>query len=683
MRLKYLTPLLILHVVFLSTVVFSQTAATQSPVMKKNFIDKSNMDLSVKPGDNFFLYANGNWIKKNPVPASRTRWGSFDELRLENSKRISSLLEDASHATNPDRKTQIIGDFYYSGMDSNTIEEKGATPIKPMLKEIDEAKDMNDILHEIATMRVNGYGSAGFRIGVSADRKNVTQYIPSIGQGGTNLPDRDYYLKDDARSVKIRDAYKENIQTLFSLLGHDEATAKAKSDVVMRMETTLAQAQYARVDMRDPYKTYNKFSVKDLSTITPDINWSDFLKDMKIIGADSVVINNPGFFKIFDSMLVAAPVNDWKTYLSWEVIQSAAPNLSSPFVQAAFELNKVLTGQKEQTPRWQRMSGLIDGSLGDMIGELYVDKYFKPEAKQYMIDLVTNMQNTFADRIKHLDWMSDETKKKALEKLEAFTKKIAYPDKWKDYDGVIIDKNDYMSNVRSVSVWAYNYMVNRMGQPVDRTVWGMTPPTINAQYSPTNNDITFPAGILQSPFFDFGADDAVNYGGIAAVIGHEMTHGFDDQGRRYDAIGNLQDWWQKTDEKNFTERADKVASEYDAFTVLDTIHVNGKLTLGENLADLGGLNIAYEAFSKTKEFKDGKKIGGFTPQQRFFLSWAQVWRNNTLPETTAQLIKTDPHSPGMYRTNAPVSNIDEWYSAFNVKKGDAMFVPKDERIHIW
>ncbi|MEO8109740.1 MAG: M13 family metallopeptidase [Ginsengibacter sp.] len=683
MRLKYLTPLLILNLVLFSTIVFSQTAAKHSPLIKKNYIDKSNMDLSVKPGDNFFQYANGNWIKNNPVPASRTRWGSFDELRLENSKRLSSLLDDASHATNPDRTTQIIGDFYYSGMDSNTIEQKGATPIKPILNEIEEAKNVSDILHEIATMRINGYGSAGFRISVSADRKNVTQYVASIGQGGTNLPDRDYYLKDDARSVKIRDAYKENIQTLFTLLGDDAAAAKAKSDVVMKMETTLAKAQYARVAMRDPYKTYNKYSVKDLSTITPGINWSDLLKDMKIMGADSVVVNNPGFFKTFDSMLVAAPVNDWKTYLSWEVIHSAAPNLSSPFVQAAFDLNKVLTGQKEQTPRWQRMSGLIDGTLGDMIGQLYVDKYFKPEAKQYMVDLVNNMQNTFGNRIKNLDWMSDETKKKALEKLDAFTKKIAYPDKWKDYDGVIINKNDYMSNLHSVSVWAYNYMVNHMGQPVDRTQWGMTPPTINAQYSPTDNDITFPAGILQSPFFDFAADDAINYGGIAAVIGHEMTHGFDDQGRQYDANGNLKDWWQKTDEKNFKERVDKVANEYDAFTVLDTIHLNGKLTLGENLADLGGLNIAYEAFTKTKEFKEGTKIDGFTPQQRFFLSWAQVWRNNTLPETVAQLVKTDPHSPGMYRTNAPVSNMDAWYSAFNIKKGDAMFVPKDERIHIW
>ena len=674
---------LVVTFIFMSTIAFPQTGSKKPLSLKTNYIDRQNMDLSVKPGDNFFLYANGNWIKNNPVPASRVRWGSFDELRQENSKRLSGLLEEASHASDPDRKTQIIGDFYYSGMDSLTLEKNGYEPIKPILKEINELKNIQDVLHEMATMKVNGYGGAGFRVAVSPDRKNVLAYIPSIGQGGTNLPDRDYYLKDDARSVKIRNAYDQNIQTLFSLVGENANAAKENAQAIMKMETIFAKAQYPRVEMRDPYKTYNKFSVKDLTAMTPNINWATLLEDMKIHGADSVVVNNPGFLKIFDSLLVALPLKDWKTYLSWEVINTAAPNLSSPFVNADFEMNKVLTGQKEQTPRWQKMSGLIDRTLGDMIGQLYVDKYFKPEAKEYMVNLVTNMQNTFAERIRRLDWMSEDTRKKALEKLDAFTKKIAYPDKWKDYDGVVINRNDFLGNIHSCSVWAYNYMVNHMGQPVDKTDWGMTPPTINAQYSPTNNDITFPAGILQFPFFDFGADDAVNYGGIAAVIGHEMTHGFDDQGRQFDANGNLKDWWQKTDEENFKKRADMVAKKYDAYTVLDTIHINGRLTLGENLADLGGLNIAYEAFKKTKEFKEGKKIDGFTPQQRFFLSWAQVWRNNTLPETEAQLIKTDPHSPGMYRTIAPVSNMDEWYAAFNVKEGDKMFVPKGERIHIW
>ncbi len=641
------------------------------------------MDLSVKPGDNFFLYANGNWRKNNPVPASRTRWGSFDELREENSKRLSSLLEEASKSTGRDRNTQIIGDFYASGMDSVAIEQKGYDPIKATLEEIDKINGIPGILSEIASMRINGYGGAAFGVFVGADRKNVFVNIPSIGQGGTTLPDRDYYLKDDARSVKIRDAYVQNLKAMFGLVGEDADAANADAGAVMKIETKLAEAQMPRVEMRDPYKTYNKFSLAGLSATTPNIDWAKQMEDMQIKGADSVVVNNPAFLKTLDSMLTTVPLTDWKSYLRWNVIRSAAPNLSSPFVKADFEFNKVLTGQKEPTPRWQRMSGLIDRTLGDMIGQLYVDKYFKPEAKAYMVDLVTNMQNTFADRIKKLDWMSEETKTKALQKLEAFTKKIAYPDKWKNYEGLVISKDDFLGNVHNVSVWAYDYMTNRMGKPVDRTEWGMTPPTINAQYSPTNNDITFPAGILQSPFFDFGADDAVNYGGIAAVIGHEMTHGFDDQGRQFDANGNLKDWWQKEDGDKFKDKADAVAKQYDALTVLDTIHINGRLTLGENLADLGGLNIAYEAFTKTKQFKEGKKIDGFTPTQRFFLSWAQVWRNNTLPETEAQLIKTDPHSPGMYRTNAIVANMDQWYDAFDVKAGDKMYRPKDQRVHVW
>lgn len=641
------------------------------------------MDLSIKPGDNFYLYANGNWIKNNPVPASRVRWGNFDELRQENSKRLSSLLEDASQNTSRDRKTQIIGDFYYSGMDSATIEKKGYDPIKPDLKAIDDLKSVSDVLKEMALLRIDGGGGIGFRIFVGPDKKNVLEYIPSLGQGGTSLPDRDYYLKDDPRSVNIRNAYSKNIKTLFSLTGEDESSATKDAATILKMETTLAGAQYSRVQMRDPYKTYNKFSVKDLSTTTPNIDWATVLSDFQIKGADSVVVNNPSFFKTFDSLLTTVSLDEWKTYMRWNIIRNAAPYLSSPFVNADFELSKVMTGQKQPTPRYERVSGLIDGQLGDLLGQLYVDKYFKPAAKTYMVNMVDNIENTFADRIKHLDWMSEETKQKALEKLTAITKKIAYPDKWKDYNGMVITKDDFLENVHNAREWSYNYMVSHMGKPVDKTDWGMTPPTINAQYSPTNNDITFPAGILQFPFFDFGADDAVNYGGIAAVIGHEMTHGFDDQGRQFDANGNLKDWWQKVDEDSFKLRANEVAKQFDAFTVLDTIHLNGRLTLGENLADLGGLNIAYAAFTKTKEFKEGKKIGGFTPQQRFFLSWAQVWRSNTLPETEAQLTKTDPHSPGMYRTNAPLMNMDAWYSAFNVKPGDKMYKPENERIKVW
>ncbi|MGI8636609.1 MAG: M13 family metallopeptidase, partial [Segetibacter sp.] len=410
------------------------------------------------------------------------------------------------------------------------------------------------------------------------------------------------------------------------------ATASASADAVMRIETALAKAQYSRVEQRDPYKTYNKFAVKDLNATTPDMNWNNLFKVMKVNAGDSVLVDNPAFFKTADLLVGVLPLSDWKSYLRWSVLKSSVPYLTTPFVDANFKFSQVLSGQKEQTPRWQRVAGLVDGSLGEMLGQLYVERYFKPEAKERMQSLVSNLQTSFEDRIKRLDWMSEATKKRGIEKLHAFTKKIAYPDKWLEYEGVTITKNDFIDNVRRANVWEYNDMVNRMSKPVDRTRWGMTPPTINAYYSPVNNEIVFPAAILQFPFFDFGADDAINYGGIGAVIGHEMTHGFDDQGRQYAATGKLEDWWTKEDADKFKTRADQVVNLYGGFTVLDTLHLNGRLTLGENLADLGGLSMAYEAFIKTKQFKDGQKIDGFTPAQRFFLSWAQIWRSNTLPE---------------------------------------------------
>jgi putative endopeptidase len=451
----------------------------------------------------------------------------------------------------------------------------------------------------------------------------------------------------------------------------------------LRIETALAKAQMSRVEMRDPYKTYNKYGIKEFNSTTPSIDWNWMLGQFGLQGADSMIVTNPAFFKSMDILLTALPLEDWKTYVKWHLLNSSADYLSSAFVKEDFAFTKVLTGQKEQTPRWQRVSGLIDGSLGDLLGQLYVNKYFKPEAKKRMLDLVNNLQQTFAGRIRQLDWMSDETKTKALEKLNAFTKKIAYPDTWRDYKEITIARNDYLGNARRVSQWMYNDMITRYGKPVDKTRWSMTPPTINAYYNPSNNEIVFPAGILQYPFFDFGADDAVNYGGIGAVIGHEMTHGFDDQGSQFAADGNLKNWWSKVDAEKFKERTALVVDQYNGYTVLDTIHVNGKLTLGENLADLGGLNMAYAAFMNTDQYKKGKTIDGFTPTQRFFLNWAQVWRNNALPETQAQLILTDPHSPGMHRANGPLVNMDAWYQAFNVQPGDKMYRAPEKRIHIW
>lgn len=647
------------------------------------YIDTTNMDFSVKPGDNFYQYANGNWMKNNAIPASKTRWGSFDVLREEASGAMRSLLEDAAKNSGKDRIQQMTGDFYASGMDSAAIEQLGYTPIKAELVRLSELNSLNQVIDEIATLRTRGIATPLFGFFIGQDAKKVTEYIPQFGQGGTTLPDRDYYLKNDPRFQKIRTEYLAFITDMFVLTGLDKATAQQHATTILALETTIANAQMSRVEMRDPQKLYNKFFVDDFSKSTPHLNWRNLMVKMGVVHPDSIIVSSPAFLRFADSLLSATPVSTWKTYLQWYVIKNSANYLSNDFVQRNFQFNKVLSGQKEIAPRWQRMSTVLDNTLGDLLGQLYVNRYFNPAAKQRMIQLVDNLQKTFEERIQGLDWMSNETKKRALLKLAAFGKKIAYTDKWKTYDGLNITRNNLLENVRRAAVWSYNDRLNRLGKPVDKTEWNFTPPTVNASYNPAKNEITFPAGILQFPFFDFGADDAVNYGGIAAVIGHEMTHGFDDQGRQFDADGNLKDWWTEADAKLFKEKADKVVALYNGFTILDTIHLNGKLTLGENIADLGGLNMAYAAFKKTPQGKSDKKIDGYTADQRFFLGWAQVWRQNALPEYSAQLVLTDPHSPGEFRTNAIVAQIDAFYKAFNVKEGDKMFVPVEKRIKIW
>ena len=674
------------------------TAPTANPSNRK-FIDPANMDLSIKPGDNFYLYANGAWIKKTPIPASKTSWGSFNALAEESSQALKGLLEEASRdpKSNTDAEDykrkgaqstpdlmKRVGDYYASAMDSIAIEKQGYKPIKPYLDAITTLSSKAQVLKYMNTLRAQSIASPLYRIGVGQDSKDVTKYIISIGQGGTTLPDRDYYLKPDARSQKIREDYIGYITTLFSLTGETKVNAMAKAVTIMQVETAIAQAQMSRVEMRDPNKLYNKFSIDGLTAKTPNLNWATILPELGYkVKQDSVNVSNPKFMVFLDSLLSSVSLDDLKTYLKWGVLKDAAPFLSSAFVNANFTYNQALNGQKEQTPRWQRMSGLIDRQLGDLLGQLYVDRYFNQAAKARMQELVNNLQSTFNSRIKKLDWMSEVTRQRALGKLNAFVKKIGFPDKWKNYDGLVIKRDDFYGNLQRCSQWQYNDNVSRLGKPVDKTEWGMTPATVNAYYSPLKNEIVFPAGILHFPFFDFGADDAINYGGIGAVIGHEMTHGFDDQGRQFDADGNLQDWWIKTDADEFKKRADEVVQQYNGYTVLDTLHVNGKLTLGENLADLGGLNIAYEAFKNTKQGQSGDKIDGFTPDQRFFLSWVQVWRMKALPEAAAQQIVTDPHSPGMHRGNGPLTNMDAFYKAFDVKFGDKMYKAPEKRTKIW
>lgn len=662
------------------TTLASNPPKKQTPPDQRKFIDPKNMDTSVKPGDDFYRYANGAWLKNNAVPASKTSWGSFNELREKSVEAMRSLLEESAKNPQKGRLQQMVGDFYASGMDSLSIEKRAWEPLKPDFARVDKLQNMTDVLNELAYQRRQSNGMLhGFS--VSQDRKNVTKYLPQFGQGGTTLPDRDYYLKNDARSTKIREAYRDHLTKMFGLIGDKQAAQSA--DKIIQFETALAKAQMARVEMRDPYKTYNKLTVADFNKLTPHINWNDQMTKFGVKGQDTVLVSNLNFFKAVDSLLVATPIADVKTYMRWNLLRGAAPYLSSPFVNQNFAFSKVLTGQKEQTPRWQRVSSLIDGTLGDMLGQLYVQNYFKPEAKQRMMTLVDNLEASFKEHINGLEWMTPETKKKATNKLVSFKRKIGYPDKWKNYEGVTIRRNDFFGNVDAAGKWSYNYMINRLGKPVDKTEWGMTPPTVNAYYSPVNNEIAFPAAILQFPFFDADADDAINYGGIGAVIGHEMTHGFDDSGRQYDADGNLRDWWTKDDAAKFKERAGKVEAQFFGYKVLDTLAVNGKLTLGENLADLGGLAIAYDAFKKTKQGQGNTPIDGFTPDQRFFLSWAQVWRINVLPETQAQLILTDPHAPGQYRCNGPLSNIDAWYQAFNVQPGNKLYKAPDQRIRVW
>ena len=666
----------------LGIVAASYTANAQSQM---KFIDPANMDLTVKPGDDFYQYASGTWIKNNPVPAKETRWGSFNALRDFNINAVKGLVEGAAADKSAPAGSvkRRVGDFYAAAMDSVTIEKLGYTPIKADLEKIKQLKDLQGILDHAAYLRTTGLASPMFSFYVGQDRKNVNKYMAQLGQGGTTLPDRDYYLKDDSRSVKIREAYNKYMTTLFTLTGSSPAEAKKKAATVMAIEKQLAEAQMARVEMRDPHKTYNKFTVTDFSKTTPQLNWATMLPKFKVTGQDTILVSSPKFFVSLDGLLKTVPVADWKTYLEWNVLKSAASNLSSPFVNASFAFTQAQTGQKVQTPRWQRMSQLTDGTIGELLGQLYVAQYFKPDAKVRMTELIANLRKAFEIRINNLDWMSDVTKGKALEKLNAFVPKIGYPDKWKDYEGLTITRTTYLQNLRNAGAWGYNEMVTQLGKPVDRTRFGMTPPTVNAYYSPTMNEIVFPAGILQFPFFDPNADDAVNYGGIGAVIGHEMSHGFDDSGSQYDKDGNLRNWWTPEDKVKFEAKTKALGEQFDAYTVLDTIHVIGKLTMGENIGDLGGLNAAYTAFKLTKQGQSEDKIDGFTPDQRFFLSWAQVWRGNILDETAAQLIKTDPHSPGPYRTIGAPVNMDAWYKAFDVKPGDKLYKKPEDRIRMW
>ncbi|MES2701648.1 MAG: M13 family metallopeptidase [Bacteroidota bacterium] len=651
----------------------------------RKLLDPANMDTAVHPGDNFFMYANGAWLKANPIPASKTRWGSFNELDDNNSNALRALLDSSAGIKNATAGSAVqkVGDFYRTGMDSATIDKAGITPLNGVMARIDAVTDANSLMQEVATEHTEGIGPL-FSFGISPDDKNVTKEICQFAQGGLGMPGREYYYDNDARTAGVREAYKQYIPKMLMLMGVDEATAKKDAADIYKLENALAGASFTRVELRDPYRLYNKFNVAGMNSAAPGMDWNALFANLKIKGEDSMIVATPKFFAEVGRQLKATPIATWKKYLKYHLVNSMAPFLSSSFDTTRFAFyGKTMRGQKEQELRWKRVMHVVDGSVGELLGQMYVDKNFKPEAKKRMLDLVNNLQQTYAERIQRLDWMSAETKTKALAKLNSFVKKIGYTDKWKDYSALTVVSNDYVKNILAASKWEYDFELAKLGKPVDRSEWGMTPATVNAYYNPAFNEIVFPAGILQYPFFDENADDAVNYGGIGGVIGHEMTHGFDDQGRLYNAEGNLSNWWTSQDSANFTTKANMVVDMYNKIVVMDSDHVNGQLTEGENLADLGGINIAYEAFKKTKQGQSNEKIDGFTPDQRFFLSWAQVWRANTRPEEMANRLKTDPHSPSEVRCNVPVSNMEAWYKAFNVTQSNKLFRAESERSRIW
>jgi len=656
---------------------------TTEPPKRTVFFDKSGMDTTVKPGDNFFEYANGTWLKKTEIPGTETGWGLAKILYNNTQTELHGILDDAvKQDAAKGSAEQKVGDLYSSGMDTTTIEKLGYTPVKPTLTAIDALKDYKELINYIAGSYKDGDGYM-FGFYVSADGRNSKQNVAQFDQDGLGLPNRDYYFNTDDATKKIREAYVAYITKLFVLTGVDAATAAKNAQDILKLETELAKSHSTPVELRDPIKNYNKFAVADIQKKISDVDLNDIFKRMGF-KTDTILVGQPKYDIALFSLLKSEPIAIWKTKLKFMALSGSANYLSKDFRAASFEFNdKTLNGQKQPKERWKTMVSTVDGGLGELLGQVYVKKYFTPEAKKRITDLVNNLQAVYKERIEKLDWMSPATKEKAIIKLNAFTKKIGYPDKWKKYDDVSIDKGAFYANMQSISKHNYKDMVDKVNKPVDKTEWGMTPPTLNAYYNPSYNEIVFPAGILQYPFFDKDADDAINYGGIGMVIGHEMTHGFDDQGSQYDKDGNLNVWWTKEDNDKFKAKTQAVAKQYDAYTVLGNMHVNGNLTLGENIADNGGVAIAYEAFKRTPEGKSDKKIDGFTPDQRFFLSIAQIWRSKNRDESTRMRINNDPHSPAMYRVNGPISNMDAWYQAFDVKPGNKLYKPENARVKIW
>ena len=665
--------------------------AQPAPQTEKNPppLDPKNMDTSAKPQDDFFMYANGSWIKNTEIPPEYSRWGSFNQLIEHNNDALHEIAEKAAN-THVDPKlapeTQKVGDYYASGMDEKTIEAMRTKPLAEEFKNIEAIKDRNDLLKEIAHLHAIGVPVL-FDFDAGQDAKDSTHDIAQAAQGGLGLPDRDYYTKTDEASKKLRDQYVDHVTKMLTLLGEPPATAADQARNILALESKLAEASRTRVQLRDPQKNYNKMTQADLQKLTPDWKWSDYFKDINLIEPGDINVQQPEFFKAADDVFKSTPMDNWKAYLRWHLVNAAAAELSKDFVDEDFNFKeRILRGTEKIKPRWKRVVISTDEAIGEALGKLYVAYDFPPQAKARALELVNNLKEALADRIKTLEWMDEPTKQEALKKLAAFTVKIGYPDKWLDYSLLKIDRGPYVLNAIRADHFEVDRDLKKIGKPVDRTDWGMTPPTVNAYYNPNMNEIVFPAGILQPPFFYANADDAVNYGGIGAVIGHEMTHGFDDEGRQFDAVGNLRDWWSPQSAAEFKKRSQAIVQQYNEYEPLPGIHINGELTQGENIADLGGIKLAYAALQKALDKNPQarqQKIDGLTPEQRFFLSFATIWKSKQRDEDLKLRLNTDPHSPARYRVNGPLSNLSEFAKAFNIPENSPMVRPADKRVNIW
>ncbi|MBO9566197.1 MAG: M13 family metallopeptidase [Niastella sp.] len=673
--------------VLLTTALLGSLAACQNNNTQPPRPDvvAANMDTTVKPGDDFFLYTNGGWIKNNPIPDEESRWGIGNMVNEELYKRVLTINEKAVADSAAGGNSKKLADFWLSAMDTTFIEQTGIKPLQPELDKINALQDIPSLMQLIADWEVKGISPA-FSTFIFQDAKNSEQMALYLYQGGLGLPNRDYYFNTDARTTNIRTEYVKHLAKMFRLLGDDTTAAASNAATVMKLETRLAKVSRKLEALRDPYANYNKFAVADLKKLTPAVDWKVWMTNIGAGKVDSVIVGQPEFYKELQAVLTTVPLNDWKTYLRWNLVNESAQYLSTPFANQDFEFySKTIRGVKKQRPRWKRVLDTQKGVMGELVGQLFVKEYFNETAKKRYSDMVEAIRTALKDRINKLDWMSDSTRQKALHKLATMKKKVGYPDKWKDFSGMQISRSAYVLNMQRANAWWHEYNVNKLGKPVDRTDWDMAPQEYNAYYNPSNNEIVLPAGIFTVPGYrDEELDDAVVYGYAAAsTIGHEITHGFDDEGRQFDANGNLVSWWTKEDEEKFKKRAQVMIDQFNGYVVVDTLRINGQATLGENIADLGGILLGWDAFQKTEQYKKGEKLAGYTPSQRYFFGYALGWLGHTRKESLANQLLTDVHSPAQYRVNGPMADVDAFYQTFNIQPGDKLYRPDSLRVKIW